>query len=538
MNDQQWQAVWELFEAASKIEPGQRQRFVNSASADGTVVEQVLVMLHGLDAETRSCAGSLAGAAPAPSPEADAWPEVGQNVGSYVVTGPLGRGGMGEVYSGRDSVLGRNVALKFLKCGDVGSDPEGRSPGQARFIREAQAASALNHPNIVTVHEVIRSEDTFAIVTELVEGRSLRELCGTPLPPAQVVDIGVQIAKALAAAHANGIVHRDIKPENIMLRPDGYVKVLDFGLARQMAGNVTSTAGLPVGTLRYMSPEHARGEAATPASDVFSLGIGLYELATGVHPFEAGALFETVHRIVSCQPSHPTKVNPNIPAYLASLILAMLDKDPARRPTAAQLVRSLADSEPGLHTMRASPRTSTRKRRIWLYATVTLAAVPVLFLITMQMIASRATAPVEGLRGVPLPGLGGYESYPAFSPDGKQIAFARDEEGEKHGIYVKLIGPGPPLRLTPKQDDDVDPVWSPDGMQIALLRRAADHLDLMVMAALGGAERPVARIENIMSEERLLAWQPGHQVLVATDGATPATLWLSAFPLDGTSRKN
>src|SRR5262249_45533627 len=153
--------------------------------------------------------------------------------------------------------------------------------------------SALNHPNVLTVHEVIQSPAAgLAIAMELVEGRPIGEFRGKPLPVPQVVEIGRQVASALAAAHEQGIVHRDIKPENLMLRPDGFVKVLDFGLARDFAGQLAATlqpsaAGLPAGTLRYMSPEQLRDEAVTGASDVFSLGIVLYELAAGRHPFQS-----------------------------------------------------------------------------------------------------------------------------------------------------------------------------------------------------------------------------------------------------------
>ena len=194
---------------------------------------------------------------------------------------------MGEVFSAQDTELGRTVALKFLL-----PDAFESSSTVESFIREAKAASSLNHPNIVTVHEVIRSESSRAIVMELVEGASLRELCGSAQPIDLVIRTGQQIANALAEAHVHGIVHRDVKPENIMVRGDGYVKVLDFGLARQMAVD-TAGSGLPAGTLRYMSPEQIRGEPLTGASDVFSLGLTLYELLTGSHPFESSSAFET-----------------------------------------------------------------------------------------------------------------------------------------------------------------------------------------------------------------------------------------------------
>ena len=173
-----------------------------------------------------------------------------------------------------------------------------------KLLREAQTTSALNHPNIVTIHEVIRSGSSIAIVMELVEGDSARELCEKRLPDEQVIGIGQQIARALAAAHANGIVHRDIKPENIILRQDGCVKVLDFGLARRASiSPENSSIGLEAGTLCYMSPEQTRGQPATSASDVFSLALVLHELLTGRHAFPEDTPVETAHAIMTKEPS-------------------------------------------------------------------------------------------------------------------------------------------------------------------------------------------------------------------------------------------
>jgi serine/threonine protein kinase len=184
--------------------------------------------LEGPDEPPEPSAGSDASSEPTIAVEE--WQQLGKTVGRFVVTTPLGRGGMGEVYAARDAELNRKVALKFLSRGSIGS-----SGVVEKFIREAQAASALNHPGIVTVHEVIRSGASFAIVMELVEGTSLHALCGKANPLERVANWGRQVAQALAAAHAYGIVHRDIKPQNLMLRPDDFVKILDFGIARDIA---------------------------------------------------------------------------------------------------------------------------------------------------------------------------------------------------------------------------------------------------------------------------------------------------------------
>jgi serine/threonine protein kinase len=256
---------------------------------------------------------------------------------------------MGEVYAAQDTELGRTVALKFLRA-DLADKNRIAEGG----IREAKTASALNHPNIVTVHEVIHGESTLVIVMELVEGTNLRVLCGKRPPVDQMINLGQQIASALAAAHIHGIVHRDVKPENIMVRRDGYVKVLDFGLARQVsADSQNSVAGLPAGTLRYMSPEQVRGATLTGASDVFSLGLVLYELLTGKHPFAADSALETAHAIATGKPRRPSAWNRFIPPMLDVTLLSMLAKDPGARPPAEHVARTLAEM----------PRTAVDRRR-------------------------------------------------------------------------------------------------------------------------------------------------------------------------------
>src|SRR5262245_36590128 len=251
----QWRTVLELYQKAGQLPADQWRPFLDSFGHSPEIIHEVLALL---DERSRNTVGSAA----TPAATADLTDTM---VGHFLISGRLGRGGMGEVYLARDTQLGRSVALKFLAPEVTGV----RSAVQ-KLIREARAASALNHPNIVTIHEVIQSQSRVGIVMELVEGRALRELCGTPLPVRDVVRIGRQVAGALAAAHSLIIVHSDIKPENVILRPDGCVKVLDFGLARLPAAagessGWTSQSGLAVGSLRYMSPEQARAERLTGA---------------------------------------------------------------------------------------------------------------------------------------------------------------------------------------------------------------------------------------------------------------------------------
>lgn len=263
---------------------------------------------------------------------AQAFP-IGTEIGPYLITGQIGQGGMGIVYSARDSRLHREVALKFVR--------EIQDPSIELLEREARTASSLNHPNIVTVHEVFQSASTVAIVMERVDGVMLRRLLETTLPVARAVDIGRQIAAATAFAHLHGIIHRDLKPENVMVRADGYVKVLDFGLARHVHGTDDIGGKNVAGTLRYMSPEQARGEPITGASDVYSLGLILHELCTGTHPFAPLGPSGARPKIKNGAPPVSTTFAA-IPGWLSELIARMLQSNPLARPSASEVVEALS----------------------------------------------------------------------------------------------------------------------------------------------------------------------------------------------------
>src|SRR3989442_14476234 len=259
----------------------------------------------------------------------------GLQLGPYEIRGLLGRGGMAEVYRARDDRLGRELALKVLPP-DAGAEPA----AVERFIREARAASALNHPNVITIYEIGEAQGGRFIAMELVEGSALRSLIGAPSSVEQLSRVGAQIAGALAAAHAAGIIHRDVKPENIMLRTDDYVKVLDFGVARLLApqggssdpDSAVTAAGTAVGTLRYMSPEQACAEPITSATDVFSLGMVLFELATGQHPFAATSDVAVVPALLTAPTPNPSRPQPPVPPRLEHFIARLPRKEEARPP--------------------------------------------------------------------------------------------------------------------------------------------------------------------------------------------------------------
>ncbi len=261
-------------------------------------------------------------------------------LGHFEVLEPIGAGGMGEVYRARDQRLERDVALKVLAPRLLADE---RSV--ARFAREARAASALNHPNIVTVYDIGNSDDGAFIAMEFVRGETLAYRMQSRQPVAECVELLRQCAAALVAAHDAGIIHRDIKPDNVMVRADGYVKVLDFGLARLVSLEAGAPAvtqpGLVIGTLRYLSPEQALGETLTTASDIFSLGILAYQLLTGVHPFGSASEIAIMGAIISKEPAPPIVVREALPQELANLVLRMLAKEPPDRPSAASLLLAL-----------------------------------------------------------------------------------------------------------------------------------------------------------------------------------------------------
>ena len=303
MNPERYEKVGQLFHAALELPRDERSAFLSGAcGADEDLRQEVESLLAAHEKAGDFVAGrAMNVAAEWLAREEEAGTSRGR-IGAYEVLSLVGRGGMGEVYLAHDTRLGRNVAVKLLR-----SVLTSNADAVRRFEQEARAASSLNHPNIVTIYEIGDLLERRFLAMELVEGQSLAAMVGRPVDVAALARIGAQLARALSVAHAAGIVHRDIKPENVMVREDGYVKVLDFGLARlaplpTVAGRTatpTTNPSLILGTPRYMSPEQARGETATSASDVFSLGVVFYELATGTHPFESESTLGTLHAITS-----------------------------------------------------------------------------------------------------------------------------------------------------------------------------------------------------------------------------------------------
>ena len=452
---------------------------------------------------------------------------IGQLLGHYRIEAKLGEGGMGVVYKARDTQLDRPVAIKVLPAERVG-DPERKR----RFVQEAKAASALNHPNIVHIYGIDTASGVDFIAMEYVEGKILNEMIGLKgMKTRETLGYAVQIADALATAHAAGIVHRDIKPSNLMITGKGLVKVLDFGLAKLShptdpdPSALTRTTqpvteeGTIIGTAAYMSPEQAEGRKLDGRSDVFSFGSVLYEMGTGRMPFTGESKLSILSNILNTDPTPPIQIAAGIPPELERIILRCLRKDPARRyQTMADLKVALEDVEAESGSGRQVRQLSLPQRWTW--------RLPMLMLMLTGFLAWRTMRGPENtppLRAVPLTAESGVARYPSLSPDGNYVAFAwTGPKQDNPDIYVQQIGAGSPSRRTTDPGNDYNPVWSPDGRTIAFLRSQveAGKSEVRTIPPLGGPERRITDIHvrgGTWVSPPYLAWCPDSTCLIATD---------------------
>src|SRR5262245_61072402 len=364
----------------------------------------------------------------------------GTRLGAYEILSPLGSGGMGEVYRARDPRLNRVVALKVLPETTAG-DPERRS----RFEREAQSIAALSHPNIVTIFAVEEADGVLFLTMEYVDGKPLSDLIVKGgLPVAQILNLAIPLADAVSAAHQKGITHRDLKPANVMIGADGRLKVLDFGLAKLMEAPLAEMAvtGLPtvvltaegriVGTVAYMSPEQAEGKPVDSRSDIFSLGVMLYEMVTGARPFTGDTAGSTITSILRDTPRPITELNPGVPRDLARIVRHCLVKDAEHRYQSAKDLRN--DLEDVKHDLESGELSSSniyhvvpltrRLPRAWL----TLGVVAVVALVGgwrwMSARPTRSGPVAVEATFTQLTAEPGMELFPSLSPDGRWIVYS------------------------------------------------------------------------------------------------------------------
>ncbi|MBK5296731.1 MAG: PD40 domain-containing protein, partial [Vicinamibacteria bacterium] len=486
--------------------------------------------------------------------------EPGTRLDAYELVRPLGSGGMGEVWLATELRLGRKVALKFLPAEltlDVGR--------VGRFEQEARAASALNHPNVSTILAMGETPDGQRyIAMEYVEGETLRRRLAGRLAVRDALDLAIQVASALTAAHAAGIVHRDIKPENVMRRPDGFVKVLDFGLAKLVAPSSTggaeatrtmvhTDAGTVVGTVTYMSPEQARGTDVDPRTDIWSLGVMLYEMVAGRCPFTGQSSSEVIAAILEREPAPLARFDPDAPPELQRIVGKALRKDREQRyqgmkdllldlqalhtelagaawssraaRESADVPMTPAQTPPPGSTVAAPPRPSSAEYVVTQVGRHKVAAILGVCLVIgltglawwtvrnrgadAATTAGPSVAPVQRTL-IRLTSGSGLQTDVTWSPDGRFIAYASDKSGN-FDIWVQSVGGGDPVQVTRSAAHDVQPDWSPDGNTL-VFRSERDGGGLFLVPALGGTERQLTSFGSYPS------WSPDASEILFVKG--------------------
>ncbi len=460
----------------------------------------------------------------------------GARLGRYEIRSKIGAGGMGEVYRARDEKLNRDVAIKVLPA-----ELSQNADRLRRFEQEAQAAGALNHPNILAVYDVGTHDDAPYVVSELLEGESLKErLDDGPIAQRKATDYALQVAHGLAAAHEKGIVHRDLKPDNLFITKDDRVKILDFGIAKLIepvsegiaqtdiaTRKVRTDPGTVMGTVGYMSPEQVRGRNVDHRSDIFSFGAVLYEMLSGKRAFHGDSAVETLNAILKEEPPELTKTNPNIAPALERVIWHCLEKSPERRfQSASDLGFALealsTPSSSGLETAKVMTAETDGRAvavRTWFFRNAMLAwLAAALFLASTLALAAlyfrRAEPRAETMRfTLAAPEHATYGDSLALSPDGRQLAFVVTGGSGDTTLWVRALDVVSAQEL-PGTEGGAFPFWSPDSRFIGFFAQGK----LKKIEATGG---PVQTLADASADPRGGAWSPDGTILFAPNILLP-----------------
>lgn len=562
MTPEQWERIEGLYHAAYLRPPDERAAYLVEACPDDDALRrQVQALLNDTGSADRFPAEPVLNPSVPLTPGHAPVRLSGRMLGAYRLHTLLGAGGMGEVYRAHDTKLGRDVAIKVLPH-EFTSDP-GRL---SRFEREARMLAALNHPNICGIYGLEEAEGIRFIVLELVEGETLatglpEELRGrsAALPVNRALSMARQIAEALEAAHDRGIVHRDLKPANIKITPDGLVKVLDFGLAKALAGeNRPSNAqshgetreGVVVGTAAYMSPEQARGLPVDRRTDIWAFGVVLFEMLAGHRPFRGETVTDTLASILTAEPEWdelPAAVTPG----LARLLRRSLQKDPRRR------LQSIGDArvqiedllEEGQEDRVDGPLAVRRTHRtVLVWAVVVLAALAVGMFGAPLLLVRQPASPPFSFSVVPPPGASlATEESPVISPDGRRLAFVGYDTTGRQLIYIHTIGTVDPAKSLPSTDGASLPFWSPDSRRIGFFAQGLlKTVDISngpprTLAEAGGARGGTWNEDDVIvfvpsppdGPYRVSANREGEATPVPSAGGRSAGGWFPSFLPDG-----
>jgi eukaryotic-like serine/threonine-protein kinase len=487
MTPELWQQVRDVLAQALELKLQDRSPYLDKAcGSDDLLRREVETLLSSSEAVQSSFLQSP------PSRVALA---PGIKVNDYEVLRLVGSGGMGEVYRARDVRLGRDVAIKVLPAFFSGDRERLR-----RFEQEARAAAALSHPNILAVFQLGTHEGAPYLVSELLEGGTLREqLARGAISLRKAIDYGAQIARGLAAAHEKGIVHRDLKPENLFITRDGRVKILDFGLAKLTQPQSTSDSNAPtqtlgtepgmvMGTVGYMSPEQVRGRKADHRSDIFAFGAILYEMLTGKRAFHKPTSAETMSAILNEEPASISQIARPVPPALQRIVHRCLEKNPEQRFQSASdlgfALEALSDS--GSALVGTAPEPKTRRAYKWATGASLLAVLTAGTAATLWL--KDRTKTIDRSIWVQLTNFPDSVTQPALSPDGRMLTFVRSVStfvapGE---IYIKILPSGEPVALSHDNLSKMSPIFSPDGSRIAYTALDGFRWDTWVVPVLGG----------------------------------------------------